>query len=154
MIELEVEKKKQVGPTVSIKVIGIGGAGGNTVNSMIDAECENIEFITANTDAQALDLSKADHAVQLGIKSTKGLGTGANPELGQRAAEEDLEKVMELLSDADIVFLTGGLGGGTGSGGLPVVARALKEKGVLSIAVVTKPFLFEGKRREKVADAS
>ncbi len=154
MIELEVEKKKQVGLAVSIKVIGVGGAGGNTVNSMIDAECENIEFIAANTDAQALDLSKADHTVQLGIKSTKGLGTGANPELGQRAAEEDLEKVMELLSDADIVFLTGGLGGGTGSGGLPVVARALKEKGVLSIAVVTKPFLFEGKRRAQVADAS
>jgi cell division protein FtsZ len=154
MIELELDKKKQLVPAVSIKVIGVGGAGGNTINSMIAADTENIEFIAANTDAQALDLSKADHAIQLGIKSTKGLGTGANPELGKRAAEEDIEKVMELLADADIVFLTGGLGGGTGSGGLPVVARALKEKGILTVAVVTKPFLFEGKRRAKLAEES
>jgi len=154
MIEFEIEKQKQGIPSVSIKVIGVGGAGGNTINSMIEVEGERIEFIAANTDAQALNLSKAQHTVQLGIKSTKGLGTGSNPELGKRAAEEDLEKVMEFLSDADIVFLTGGLGGGTGSGGLPVIAHALKEKGVLSIAVVTKPFLFEGKRRAAVAESS
>lgn len=156
MIEFENidEKKQQFMPQVCIKVIGVGGAGSNTINSMIDAGCENIEFIAANTDAQTLNLSKAEHVIQLGIKSTKGLGTGANPELGKRATEEDLEKVMELLHDADIVFLTGGLGGGTGSGGLPVIAHALKEKGILTIAVVTKPFLFEGKRRSQVADSS
>ena len=139
----------------SIKVVGIGGAGGNTVNSMIDAHYKTnykgIEFIVANTDAQALNLSKADHKIQLGIKSTKGLGAGANPELGKRSAEEDLSRIMDHLEDADIVFLTGGMGGGTGSGALPVIARALKEKNILSIAVVTKPFTFEGKKRAKVA---
>jgi cell division protein FtsZ len=154
MIEFEIEKKRQEVPSVSIKVIGVGGAGGNTVNSMVDIEGDRIEFIAANTDAQALNLSKAQYMVQLGIKSTKGLGAGANPELGKRAAEEDIEKVMEYLEDADIVFLTGGLGGGTGSGGLPVIAHALKEKGILTIAVVTKPFLFEGKRRAAVAESS
>jgi cell division protein FtsZ len=154
MIDFAIEEKKELLPGVKIKVIGIGGAGGNTVNSMIDAQFQGIEFIVANTDAQALGLSKADHIIQLGVKSTKGLGTGANPELGKRAAEEDLEKVMEYLHDADIVFLTGGMGGGTGSGGLPVIARALKEKGILSIAVVTKPFVFEGKRRSQVAENS
>lgn len=155
MIEFEnIDEKKQFTPHVSIKVIGVGGAGGNTINSMIEAGCENIEFIAANTDAQTLNLSKAKQVIQLGVKSTKGLGTGANPELGKRATEEDLEKVMELLQDADIVFLTGGLGGGTGSGGIPVIAHALKDKGILTIAVVTKPFLFEGKRRSQVAESS
>jgi cell division protein FtsZ len=138
-------------PTARIKVIGIGGAGGNTVNSMIEHDDYGIEFIVANTDAQALSLSNAHHVIQLGAKSTKGLGAGANPELGKRAAEEDLDKIMNLLMNADIVFLTGGLGGGTGSGGLPVVARALREKGILCIAVVTKPFVFEGKRRAQIA---
>lgn len=139
-------------PTARIKVIGIGGAGGNTVNSMIEHDDYGIEFIVANTDAQALSLSNAQHVIQLGAKSTKGLGAGANPELGKRAAEEDLDKIMNLLINADIVFLTGGLGGGTGSGGLPVVARALREKGILCIAVVTKPFVFEGKRRGQIAN--
>jgi cell division protein FtsZ len=137
---------------VTIKVVGIGGAGGNTVNSIISSGCEHIEFVVANTDAQALENAKAVCKVQIGVKSTKGLGTGANPELGQRAAEEDLDKLLGALEDADIVFLTGGMGGGTGSGALPVVARALKERGILSIAVVTKPFTFEGKRRARVAD--
>lgn len=155
MIEFDpVEEKKQSIPHVCIKVIGVGGGGGNTINSMVQAGCQDIEFIAANTDAQALHLSQADHVVQLGVKSTKGLGTGANPDLGKRAAEEDLEKVMELVAGADIVFLTGGLGGGTGSGALPVIAQALKEKGILTIAVVTKPFSFEGKRRALVADRS
>lgn len=152
MIELDTEKKVGTHPSVNIKVIGIGGAGNNAVNHMAE-DLVAIEFIAANTDAQALSLSKAHHIIQLGVKSTKGLGTGANPELGKRAAEEDLEKIMELAGNADIVFLTGGLGGGTGSGGLPVVARALKEKGILTIAVVTKPFLFEGKRRATVAES-
>jgi cell division protein FtsZ len=134
-----------------IKVVGIGGAGGNTVNSIMDAGCSNIEFIVINTDAQALDLSRADKKIQIGVKSTKGLGTGTNPELGARAAQEDLDKVLEAIADADIVFLAGGMGGGTGSGALPVIAKALHEKNILTIAIITKPFLFEGKRRERVA---
>ncbi len=154
VVEEKNDKKNELTPRVKIKVLGVGGAGGNTVNSMIEAQFEGIDFIVANTDAQALNLSKANHKIQLGIKSMKGLGTGANPELGKRAAEEDIDKVMDLLADADIVFLTGGMGGGTGSGGLPVIAQVLKDKGILSIAVVTKPFIFEGKHRAQVADAS
>ncbi|MCX5922799.1 MAG: cell division protein FtsZ [Candidatus Dependentiae bacterium] len=133
----------------SIKVIGVGGAGGNTVNSIVGAN--NIECIVANTDAQALSQSKSHHTVHIGVKSTRGLGTGANPELGKRAAEEDLDKILEAIGDADIVFLTAGMGGGTGSGALPVIAAALRERNVLSIAIVTKPFVFEGKRRAAVA---
>ena len=153
MIVFEDEKREgHVAPIASIKVIGIGGAGGNTVNSIIESGYDGIEFIVANTDSQALDASKAHYKVQIGLKSTKGLGTGANPELGKKAAEEDIDKIMETVGNADIVFLAGGMGGGTGSGGLPVVARALREKGILSVAVVTKPFLFEGKRRAKVAE--
>src|SRR5262245_58431103 len=121
-------------PTALIKVIGVGGAGGNTVNSIVGSGYHGIESIVANTDAQALSLSKANHPIHIGVKSTKGLGTGANPELGKRAAEEDLDKIMDTIGDADIVFLTAGMGGGTGSGGLPVVARALRERGILSIA--------------------
>ena len=114
---LEFEPIKDHGSSLTrIKVIGIGGGGGNTLNSMIDARFEGIEFIVANTDAQALALSKAPIKIQLGVKSTKGLGTGANPDLGKRAAEEDMGTLMEHLEDANIVFLTGGLGGGTGSG--------------------------------------
>lgn len=135
-----------------IKVIGVGGGGGNTINSIKESGHEGIECIAANTDAQALNLSKAETRLQIGIKSTKGLGTGANPELGKRSAEEDLEKILEAVGDADIVFLTAGLGGGTGSGALPVIAHMLREKGVLTIAVVTKPFTFEGKKRAKVAE--
>ncbi len=150
MISFDQEKKKSAS-IASIKVVGLGGAGGNTINSIIDSGCIDIEFIAANTDAQALEFSKAQHKVQLGIKSTKGLGTGANPELGKRAAEEDIDKLMEVVKGADIVFLTAGMGGGTGSGATPVVARALKEQGILTIAIVTKPFLFEGKKREKIA---
>lgn len=147
-----IEFKEEVQSTASIKVIGVGGAGGNTVNSIVGSGYSGIESIVANTDAQALGLSKSNHIIHIGIKSTKGLGTGANPELGKRAAEEDLDKIMETIGDADIVFLTAGMGGGTGSGALPVVAHALRERGILSIAVVTKPFVFEGKRRAAVAD--
>jgi len=154
MIELECEKRELGAPVVSIKVIGVGGAGGNTVNSIIESGNENVQCVVANTDAQALSLSRAEEKIQLGVKSTKGLGTGSNPDLGQRAAEEDLDKVMETVGDADIVFLAAGMGGGTGSGGAPVIARALKEKDILTIAVVTRPFLFEGKRRAKVADGA
>lgn len=145
------EEKKDLIPMASIKVIGVGGGGGNTVNSLIESGYEGIQCIVANTDAQALELSKAREKVQIGIKSTKGLGTGADPAVGKRAAEEDLDKVLEVVGDADIVFLSGGMGGGTGSGALPVIARSLREKGILTIAIVTKPFLFEGKRRARVA---
>lgn len=150
MIDLKLEEETK--HLAVIKVIGVGGAGGNTVNSIVDSNYEGICCINANTDAQALEQSHAHHKIQLGIKSTKGLGAGANPELGKHAAEEDLDKILEVLSDADIVFLTAGMGGGTGSGALPVIARALKDEGVLSIAIVTKPFAFEGKRRAQVAN--
>jgi cell division protein FtsZ len=152
MIAFDVEKDQQVRSVACIKVIGVGGAGGNTVNSIIESGYQGIECLVANTDSQALEVSKAPTKIQLGIKSTKGLGAGANPELGKRAAQEDLDKIMEEVSSADIVFLTGGMGGGTGSGALPVIARALREQGILSIAIVTRPFAFEGKRRAKIAD--
>ena len=152
MIDFDHDELKKEG-LVKIKVIGVGGAGGNTINSIIDAGYnEGIECIAANTDEQALEQSKAPYKVHLGVKSTKGLGTGANPDMGKRAAEENLTEIMERIDSADIVFLTAGMGGGTGSGALPVVARALKEKNILSIAVVTKPFIFEGKRRASVAE--
>ncbi len=153
MIEL-IEHAAQLGtasPAV-IKLLGVGGAGGNTVNSIIKSGYLNIQCLVANTDQQALAQSDADIKIQIGIKSTKGLGTGANPEIGKRAAEEDLDKVMQEIGDADIVFLAGGMGGGTGSGGLPVIAQALRDRGILSIAIVTKPFVFEGKKRAKAAD--
>lgn len=153
MIELENHQEvKDIIPMASIKVVGIGGAGGNTVNSIIDTCKDSIEYIVANTDAQALELSRASKTIQLGIKSTRGLGTGADPELGKRAAEEDIDKVIELVKDADIVFLTAGMGGGTGSGALPVIARTLREHGILTIAIVTKPFEFEGKKRKQIAE--
>lgn len=139
---------------VSIKVVGIGGAGGNALNSMVGRELSGIEFVAANTDVQALSQSKAHHVVQLGVKLTKGLGAGANPDMGKRAAEEDIDKVLGIIGTTDIVFLTGGMGGGTGSGALPVIAHALRERGVLTIAIVTRPFAFEGKRREKIAQSA
>ncbi|MEX0849413.1 MAG: cell division protein FtsZ [Candidatus Dependentiae bacterium] len=151
---IDLVKQEHESRAASIKVIGVGGGGGNTINSIIESGYEGIEFVAANTDAQALNLSKASACLQIGIKSTKGLGTGANPELGKRSAEEDMDKILEAVGDADIVFLTAGLGGGTGSGALPVIAHALREKGTLCIAVVTKPFMFEGKRRAKVAEGA
>ena len=138
--------------TTKIKVIGVGGAGGNTVNSMVRSGFDYVEFIAANTDAQALENSSAHHVIRLGNKLTRGLGSGTNPEIGRRATEEDLETIYNVVADADVVFLTAGLGGGTGSGGIPVIARALRERGILTVAVVTKPFAFEGRRRSAVAD--
>ncbi len=152
MIRLDIKDEILQGAVV--KVIGVGGGGNNTVNSIIESRKEKIDFIVINTDTQALELSKAATKLHIGVKSTKGLGTGANPDLGKRAAQEDLEKIIEEIGDADIVFLAAGMGGGTGSGALPVIAQALKEKGILTIAVVTKPFLFEGKRRCRVAEAA
>lgn len=150
MIDFERQSDNRIA-LARIKVLGVGGGGSNMVNKMIDSGYDTIDFIVANTDAQALNVSKAPHKIQLGIKSTKGLGAGANPEVGRRAAEEDIDSIIRVVKDADVVFLTAGLGGGTGSGALPIIAKALKEKDILCVAVVTKPFIFEGKRRMKVA---
>jgi cell division protein FtsZ len=135
-----------------IKVIGVGGGGGNAVNRMIDAGMEGIEFIVANTDLQALRLSHAGMKVQLGVKLTNGLGAGANPEVGRQAALEDSDKLIEVLEGADMVFVTTGLGGGTGTGAAPIIASLASEMGALTVAVVTKPFAFEGKRRMQQAE--
>ena len=136
----------------SIKVIGIGGGGCNAVNRMIEAGIEGVEFIAANTDLQALRQSYAPVKLQLGAKLTKGLGAGANPEVGRQAALEDTEKIIELLEGADMVFVTAGLGGGTGGGSAPIVATLSSELGAVTVAVVTKPFHFEGKRRMHQAE--
>ena len=135
----------------SIKVVGIGGAGCNAVNRMIESGIEGVDFLAANTDIQALRQSYAPIKLQLGAKLTKGLGAGANPDVGRQAALEDTEKIIELLDDADMVFITAGLGGGTGGGGAPIISSLSAELGALTIAVVTKPFLFEGKKRMQQA---
>jgi cell division protein FtsZ len=136
-----------------IKVIGIGGGGSNAINSMIQAHVEGVEFIVANTDMQALSSSLAPTKMQLGSQLTKGLGAGANPEIGRRAAMEDIDRIAEILDGADMVFVTAGMGGGTGTGAAPVITSVAKERGCLTVAVVTKPFLFEGKRRLVQAEA-
>ena len=135
-----------------IKVIGVGGGGGNAVNRMIATKLEGVEFITANTDVQALKLSQAPVKLQLGVRLTAGLGAGANPDVGRRAALEDSDKIIEALEGADMVFVTAGLGGGTGTGAAPVIASLASEMGILTVAVVTRPFAFEGKRRLQQAE--
>src|SRR5512147_615473 len=135
-----------------IKVIGVGGGGSNAVNRMIDAGMEGVEFMTANTDLQALEMSRAPVRIQLGVKLTNGLGAGANPEVGRKAALEDADKIIEALEGADMVFVTAGLGGGTGTGAAPIIASLASEMGALTVAVVTKPFGFEGKRRMSQAE--
>jgi cell division protein FtsZ len=135
-----------------IKVIGVGGGGNNAVNRMIDSGMEHIEFIVANTDLQALRMSRAATKIQLGVKLTNGLGAGANPEIGRKAALEDSDKIIEILEGADMVFVTAGLGGGTGTGAAPIIASLASEMGALTVAVVTKPFAFEGKRRMQQAE--
>lgn len=135
-----------------IKVIGVGGGGTNGVNRMIDAGLKGVDFIAANTDAQALGLSRAPHRIRIGEKLTKGLGAGANPDIGQRAAEETRDEIAKALKGADMVFITAGMGGGTGTGAAPVVAEIAKETGALTVGVVTKPFTFEGRRRMDYAD--
>ena len=135
-----------------IKVIGIGGGGGNAVEYMVSANIDGVDFICANTDAQALKNSTDRTTLQLGSNITKGLGAGANPEIGRQAALEDRERIVEVLEGADMVFITAGMGGGTGTGGVPVVAKIAKELGILTVAVVTKPFPFEGKKRTQIAD--
>ena len=135
-----------------IKVIGVGGGGSNAVNRMIRAEMMGVEFIAVNTDAQALLQSDAPHKIRIGDKLTRGLGAGADPSVGQRAAEEDSEKIYEALKDADMIFITAGMGGGTGSGAAPVIAEIAKDLGALTVGVITKPFSFEGVRRKLVAE--
>lgn len=134
-----------------IKVIGVGGAGGNAVNRMIADNVEGVEFITANTDLQALDATKAETKIQLGPKITRGLGAGANPDIGRKAAEESEEQISEALQGADMIFVTCGMGGGTGTGAAPIVARLAKEQGALTVGVVTRPFSFEGPKRGRFA---
>src|SRR3990167_4623052 len=129
-----------------IKVIGVGGCGGNAVDHMITSGLSGVEFIAINTDAQALNRNQAKMQLQLGNGVTKGLGAGANPEIGREAALEDRERIAELIEGADMLFVTAGMGGGTGTGAAPVVAQVAKEMGILTVAVVTKPFAFEGKR--------
>lgn len=148
MLEFDFE----VDSLAHIKVIGVGGGGCNAVNRMIEAGVRNVDFITVNTDAQALHLSKASDRIQIGEKLTRGLGAGANPDIGKRAAEETRERVMNALKGADMVFVTAGMGGGTGTGAAPVIAEIAKELGALTVGVVTKPFTFEGKRRMNQAE--
>jgi len=136
-----------------ITVIGVGGAGGNAVNNMIDKQLEGVDFVVANTDAQALSLSKTDSRVQLGANVTEGLGAGSKPEIGRAAAEESLAEIEEQIKDSHMVFIAAGMGGGTGTGAAPVVARAAKEKGILTVGVITKPFQFEGMHRYNLAEA-
>jgi cell division protein FtsZ len=135
-----------------IKVIGIGGGGGNAVNTMIAGKLTGVDFIVANTDAQAIEANRATVKIQLGEQVTKGLGAGANPDVGRRAAMEDEAKLREYLTGADMIFITAGMGGGTGTGGAPVIAKIAREVGALTVGVVTKPFVFEGKKRMRQAD--
>lgn len=141
----------KVSPNAVIKVIGVGGGGGNAVAHMLNANIEGVEFVVANTDAQAMTTCGSRTHLQLGGNVTKGLGAGANPEVGRQAALEDRERIEAMLEGADMVFITAGMGGGTGTGAAPVVAQLAKEKGILTVAVVTKPFPFEGRRRMQVA---
>jgi cell division protein FtsZ len=150
--EIRIQYNDEVPKGAKIKVIGVGGGGGNAVNRMIQAGVEGVEFIAANTDVQALQLSNAPVKLQLGVKLTGGLGAGANPDVGRRAALEDSEKIIEALEGADMVFVTTGLGGGTGTGAAPVIASLASEMGALTVAVVTRPFSFEGKRRMQQAE--
>lgn len=145
------ELVEKMAPNAVIKVVGVGGGGGNAVAHMVSGNVDGVEFITANTDAQAIKNCGAKLQLQLGSNVTKGLGAGANPEVGRQAALEDRERIMDALTGADMVFITAGMGGGTGTGAAPVVAQLAKEMGILTVAVVTKPFPFEGRRRMQVA---
>jgi len=148
MLEFDVD----INQFANIKVIGVGGGGSNAINRMIFAGLRGVEFITVNTDAQALSQSRAEKVIQIGSKLTRGLGAGANPEIGSRAAEETREEIVQALKGADMVFVTAGMGGGTGTGAAPVVAEVAKEVGALTVGVVTRPFMFEGRKRAMQAD--
>src|SRR3989338_9073591 len=146
------ELKPKIETIARIKVIGVGGSGHNAIHRMITAGLQSVEFVAINTDAQALHHSKADRKVQIGKQATRGLGAGMNPDVGRAAAEENKEEILEVLHGADMVFVTCGLGGGTGTGAAPVVAELAKEEGILTVAVVTKPFAFEGAKRRELAE--
>ncbi len=148
MLEFDVDMEQ----FAQIKVVGVGGGGNNAVNRMIESGLRGVEFIAINTDKQALYTSKAEQKIQIGEKLTKGLGAGANPEVGRKAAEESRDDILKLLQGADMVFVTAGMGGGTGTGAAPIVAEIAKEMGILTVGVVTKPFTFEGKRRMSHAE--
>ena len=147
-LEFEVDNKGKA----KILVVGVGGGGCNAVNRMIEAELRNVTFIALNTDKQDLDMSRAESKLQIGEKLTKGLGAGGNPEVGQKSAEENVEDISKLLSGADMVFVTAGMGGGTGTGAAPIVAKIAKDMGILTVGVVTRPFSFEGRRRSEHAE--
>ena len=142
----------EVNSSAKIKVIGVGGAGTNAVNRMVDANIQGVDFIAVNTDLQALNLSKAGTKLQIGEKLTKGLGAGAKPDVGSQAAEENREDIANLVKGSDLVFVTCGMGGGTGTGAAPVIAGIARDLGILTIGVVSKPFLFEGKQRMRNAE--
>ena len=146
------ELVENVAQSAEIKVIGVGGGGGNAVHHMINNQVEGVEFVCANTDAQALHNLKAKTILQMGSNITKGLGAGANPEIGRQAALEDRDEIAEILSGSDMVFITAGMGGGTGTGAAPIVAEVAREMGILTVAIVTRPFPFEGKKRSKIAE--
>jgi cell division protein FtsZ len=148
MLEFETDLSR----FAKIKVIGVGGGGNNAVNRMITSSLQGVDFVTVNTDSQALQLSRAEQKVQIGMRITKGLGAGANPEIGAKAAEESREELARVLKGADLVFVTAGMGGGTGTGGAPIVAEVAKEMGALTVGVVTRPFTFEGRKRAMQAE--
>ncbi len=150
--DLRIQFNEEVLNSARIRVIGVGGGGGNAVNRMIESHLEGVEFVVANTDLQALKLSNAPVKIQLGVKLTNGLGAGANPDVGRKAALEDADQIIQALEGADMVFVTTGLGGGTGTGAAPIIASLASEMGALTVAVVTKPFAFEGKRRQTQAE--
>ncbi len=147
------EVSNELDDVVQIKVVGVGGGGGNAVNRMVDAGVRGVEFVAINTDKAALYLSKANQKIQIGTKATNGMGAGANPDKGKSAAEESREEITEAIRSADMIFITAGMGGGTGTGAAPVVAQIAKELGILTVGIVTKPFAFEGKKRMTQAEA-
>src|SRR4051812_16085921 len=147
-ISLSAPKATELKPR--IVVFGVGGAGGNAVNNMIDAGLEGVEFVVANTDAQSLSLAKTSLRIQLGVETTQGLGAGAHPDVGMSAAEESIPEIGEHLDGAHMVFITAGMGGGTGTGAAPIIAKLARERGILTVGVVTKPFTFEGRHRTRL----
>ena len=150
-INLNVPDIRELKPRIT--VFGVGGAGGNAVNNMITAGLQGVEFVVANTDAQALTMSKAERIVQMGTQVTQGLGAGSQPDVGAAAAQEVIDEIRDHLSGANMVFVTAGMGGGTGTGAAPVIAKTARDMGILTVGVVTKPFHFEGQRRMRTADS-
>src|SRR6266404_1038570 len=150
-INLKIPDIRELKPRIT--VFGVGGAGGNAVNNMIAAGLQGVDFVVANTDAQALTTSRAERIIQMGVQATEGLGAGSQPDVGRAAAQEVIDEIRDHLAGAHMVFVTAGMGGGTGTGASPVVAKAARDAGILTVGVVTKPFHFEGVRRMRVADA-